>query len=213
MEGEVHIPIGLAAAGAVSLVVPVMQPHSFGAVMSAAVCGAVGALTPDIDANGDSKMKRQFRKFVSLMVLAVAVGIWCGEPLKVLSGLEWWNIIGAVALVICYGYGYTRKHRGFTHELRGLAVFCVPAFLLLGVTDGLWFFVGMLSHQLADMCNYGKIYWLNPVDPERSFSRGWFRGSSLTSQLIGAVSWLVFIGVLSMYLKGGAIGGMVFGIR
>lgn len=201
MNGEVHLPIGLAAAGVVSLVVPVMQPDSFEAVLSAGVCAAVGALTPDIDANGDSKMKKEFRKFMSLMVFAVAAGVWCGNPGRVLSGLEWWNAAGFILLVGCYIYGYTTKHRSFTHELRGFLAFSVPAFLFLGARDGMWFCVGLLSHQFADMCNYGKIYWLAPFDKERSFSRGWFRGSSLQSQLVGMLSWLVFCGVLSFYLK------------
>lgn len=201
MNGEVHIPIGLATAGALSLIIPVMQPDSFNTAVCAAVCGAVGALTPDIDANGDSKMKQEFRKIISLIVLAVVIGIWYEKPLNILEGLAWWQIIGLVSLIGCYIYGYTTKHRSFTHELRGLIAFCIPVFLLLDVRNGLWFFAGMLSHQLADMCNYGQIYWLNPVDSERNFSRKWFRSSSVWSQMIGMVAWIIVYGVFRLYMK------------
>lgn len=203
MNSEVHIPIGLAAAGVVSLFLPVMQPDSMEAGISVAVCGTVGALTPDIDANGNSKMKREFRKFMLIIVMAVFLGARYGEPLNILSGFGVWNVVGLVALIGCYIYGYMTKHRGFTHELRGLIAFCVPAFLLLGAQEGLWFLLGLLSHQFADMCNYGKIHWLNPVPVYRevNFSRGWFKGSSLQSQLIGLISWIIVIGVFYLYLK------------
>lgn len=201
MKGEVHIPIGLATAGALSLIVPAMQPNSFHAAVIVAVCGAVGALTPDIDANGDSKMKQEFRKIMSLIALAVAIGIWYEKPLNILVDLVWWKTAGLVLLVGCYIYGYSTKHRGFTHELRGLIVFCIPVFLLLDVRNGMWFFAGMLSHQLADMCNYERIYWLNPVDSETNFSRKWFRSSSVWSQLIGMGAWIVVYGVFRMYMN------------
>lgn len=200
MNSEVHMPIGLAAAGMLSAVIPVMRPDSLETAAGLAVCGAVGALTPDIDANGDSKMKREFRKFVFWAAIIIAVSLRYGTSMHVLSGFKWWNIVGLVALIGCYIYGYTTKHRTFTHELRGLIAFGVPAFMLLGIQGGMWFMIGMLSHQLADMCNYGKIHWLSPVDREKNFSRGWFRGTSLESRLIGSASWIVCFFLLWRYM-------------
>ena len=199
MNGEVHIPIGLATAGVISLAVPLMQPHSMEMAAGVVICGSIGALTPDIDANGDSKAKQNFRKFILLLVIAIFVGKYYG--VAQMPTLKGWNLIGGIGLFICYLYGYTRKHRHFTHELRGLIIFSIPSFLCLGLCNGLWFFIGMLSHQISDMCNHGKILWLYPIKKEKNFSRGWFSGSSAAAEIIGMIAWLFVLMIVNVYSK------------
>lgn len=95
-------------------------------------------------------------------------------------------MIGALLFLIVCIVGYNTPHRTFTHWLIGLVCFTIPFILMTNITLGLWFGVGMLSHQVIDMLNKKKITWLFPLPID--FARYICHSSSHLSSAIGAIS-------------------------
>ena len=97
--------------------------------------------------------------------------------------------VGALLFLIACIVGYNTPHRTFTHWLIGLICFTVPFIMMTNITLGLWFGVGMLSHQTIDMLNKKKITWLYPLPID--FARYICKASSGLSTAIGSVSTIL----------------------
>lgn len=191
MNANVHTNVGLASATGVALLVPMMQCDSPLEYSICGGCAVIGALIPDIDANGESKAKKEFRKmmsYLSLFVLAtVGFAVYNGTLQEMISSfLSSARGIGLIALLIFCVIGYMSDHRKFTHWLIGLICFTVSFTVMTDLRLGLWFGVGMLSHQVIDMLNKRKITWLYPLPID--FSRYICYASSTMSNIIGGVS-------------------------
>lgn len=194
MNANVHTSIGLATASGIALLVPAMNGYDKVTLTLGLGCAVVGALIPDIDANGDSKAKIEFRKIMSLLgifsVVTVGYAVTTGRLQEIASNfLHSIHGVGALLFLIACIVGYNTPHRTFTHWLIGLICFTVPFIMMTNITLGLWFGVGMLSHQTIDMLNKKKITWLYPLPID--FARYICKASSGLSTAIGSVSTIL----------------------
>lgn len=197
MNAEVHTPVGIATAAGLSIIVPAMRVDSVSTLVVCTGCAALGSILPDIDANGDSVAKKQFKKVMSFIVLILATVVlyyWnMGELSELINSLlsseqAWFTVL---FLVLCLR-GYYTDHRTFTHWLIGLLCFTITFTLMIGnLTYGLWFGAAFLSHQLIDCLNKRKIYWLYPLKID--FARYICYASSKTSSVIGGIASLLVI--------------------
>ena len=191
MNANVHTSIGLATASGIALLAPTMNGHDKITLGLGLGCAVVGALIPDIDANGESKAKIEFRKVMSLLgifgIATVGYAITTGRLQEIASSFfHSMHGVGALFFLIACIVGYNTPHRNFTHWLIGLICFTIPFIMMTNITLGLWFGVGMLSHQVIDMLNKKKITWLYPLPID--FARYICRASSGLSTAIGSVS-------------------------
>ena len=196
MNANVHTSVGLATATGVALVVPMMQCKSVADYGLCLGCAVIGALLPDIDANGESKAKKEFRHVMSFLAVIVVYLIYSAYTNGTLSSMisEFTHStrgIGAIAFLIFCVVGYMSNHREFTHYLIGLVCFTISFMMLTDIKLGIWFGVGFLSHQLIDMLNKKKIKWLYPLPLD--FSRYICKAKSKLSSAIGVVSICLFI--------------------
>lgn len=204
MNANVHTPVGLATASGVALLVPAMNGTDKITLTLGLGCAVIGALIPDIDANNDSKAKIEFRKVMSLLgvftVATVDYAISTGNLQEIASNFfHSIHGIGALLFLIVCIVGYATPHRTFTHWLIGLICFIVPFIMMTNTTLGIWFGVGMLSHQLADMLNKKKITWLYPLPVD--FTRYICKASSRLSTVIGSVSTVLACIFIFLLLK------------
>lgn len=191
MNANVHTSVGLATTTGVALLVPAMQcenPLEYSLCLG---CAVIGALIPDIDANGESKAKKEFRKIMSYLILAsvaiIGLSYMNGTLIDLLKSFtSSIRGIGLIAFIVCCIIGYKSDHRKFTHYLIGLICFTVPFIMMTDLRLGLWFGVGMLSHQVIDMLNKRKIQWLYPLPFD--FARYICKASSTLSSVIGVAS-------------------------
>lgn len=204
MNANVHTSVGLVTASGVALLVPAMNGSDKVTLTLGLGCAIVGALIPDIDANGDSKAKIEFRKVMSLLsifgVATVGYALTTGRLQEIASSffhsIHW---VGALLFLIACIVGYNTPHRTFTHWLIGLVCFTIPFIMMTNITLGLWFGVGMLSHQCIDMLNKKKITWLYPLPID--FARYICKASSGLSTAIGSVSTILACIFVFLLLK------------
>lgn len=194
MNANVHTSIGLVTASGVALLVPAMNGHDKVTLTLGLGCAIVGALIPDIDANGDSKAKIEFRKIMSYLgifsIATVGYALSTGRLQEIASSFfHSIHGIGALLFLIACIVGYNTPHRTFTHWLIGLICFTVPFIMMTNTTLGIWFGVGMLSHQFADMLNKKKITWLYPLPID--FARYICKASSRLSTIIGSIAMVL----------------------
>lgn len=204
MNANVHTSVGLATASGVALLVPVMNGSDEVTLTLGLGCAIVGALIPDIDANGDSKAKIEFRKVMSLLgifgVATVGYALTTGRLQEIASSFfHSIHGVGALLFLIACIVGYNTPHRTFTHWLIGLVCFTIPFIMMTNITLGLWFGVGMLSHQCIDMLNKKKIIWLYPLPFD--FARYICKASSGLSTAIGSVSTILACIFVFLLLK------------
>lgn len=203
MNAEVHTPVGVATAAGLSLIIPAMKIDSVPTLIVCTGCAALGSILPDIDANGDSVAKKQFRKVISFAIISLAIislyYLKEGYFSKLVDSMftpnrGWFTIL---FLGLCL-YGYHSDHRTFTHWLIGLLSFTITFTIMVGsFTYGLWFGAAFLSHQLIDCLNKRKIYWLYPLKID--FARYICYANSTMSTIIGGIA-SIFIIVLYLYL-------------
>lgn len=191
MNANVHESVGIAVASGVALLVPAMNGYNRTTLCLGLGCAMVGALIPDIDANGNSKAKLKFMEMMTSLglfsVVTIGYALYKGNLQEILSSLfHSVHGIGALLFIIACIVGYNTPHRTFTHWLIGLVCFTFPFILMTNITLGLWFGVGMLSHQVIDMLNKKKITWLFPLPID--FARYICRSSSHLSSAIGVIS-------------------------
>lgn len=204
MNANVHTSVGLATASGVALLVPAMNDSDKVTLTLGLGCAIVGALIPDIDANGDSKAKIEFRKVMSLLsifgVATVGYALTTGRLQEIASSFfHSIHGVGALLFLIACIVGYNTPHRTFTHWLIGLVCFTIPFIMMTNITLGLWFGVGMLSHQFIDMLNKKKITWLYPLPFD--FARYICKASSGLSTAIGSVSTILACMFIFLLLK------------
>ena len=204
MNANVHTSVGLATATGVALLVPAMNGSDKVTLTLGLGCAIVGALIPDIDANGDSKAKIEFRKVMSLLgifgVATVGYALTTGRLQEIASSFfHSIHGVGALLFLIACIVGYNTPHRTFTHWLIGLICFTIPFIMMTNITLGLWFGVGMLSHQCIDMLNKKKITWLYPLPFD--FARYICKASSGLSTAIGSVSTILACIFVLLLLK------------
>lgn len=204
MNANVHTSVGLATASGIALLVPAMNGSDKVTLTLGLGCAVVGALIPDIDANGDSKAKIEFRKIMSLLgifgVATVGYAITTGRLQEIASSFfHSVHGVGALLFLIACIVGYNTPHRTFTHWLVGLVCFTIPFIMMTNITLGLWFGVGMLSHQVIDMLNKKKITWLYPLPFD--FARYICKASSGLSTAIGSVSTILACIFIFLLLK------------
>lgn len=204
MNANVHTSVGLATATGVALLVPAMNGSDKVTLTLGLGCAIVGALIPDIDANGDSKAKIEFRRAMSLLsifgVATVGYALTTGKLQEIASSFfHSIHGVGALLFLIVCIVGYSTPHRTFTHWLLGLVCFIVPFIMMTNITLGLWFGVGMLSHQCIDMLNKKKITWLYPLPFD--FARYICKASSGLSTAIGSVSTILACIFIFLLLK------------
>lgn len=204
MNANVHTSVGLATASGVALLVSAMNGSDKVTLTLGLGCAVVGALIPDIDANGDSKAKIEFRKVISLLgifgVATVGYALTTGR-LQGIASSFFHSIhgVGALLFLIACIVGYNTPHRTFTHWLIGLICFTVPFMMMTNITLGLWFGVGMLSHQCIDMLNKKKITWLYPLPFD--FARYVCKASSSLSTAIGSIATILACIFIFLLLK------------
>lgn len=204
MNANVHTSVGLVTASGVALLVPAMNGSDKVTLTLGLGCAIVGALIPDIDANGDSKAKIEFRKVMSLLsifgVATVGYALTTGRLQEIASSFfHSIHGVGALLFLIACIVGYNTPHRTFTHWLIGLVCFTIPFIMMTNITLGLWFWVGMLSHQCIDMLNKKKITWLYPLPID--FARYICKASSGLSTAIGSVSTILAYIFVFLLLK------------
>lgn len=189
MNSAEHIGIGLATSEAIGLLIPQMKPDSILSLGSALLIASVGATIPDIDSNAISKPKKAVLTAIAVVlvgtaaIMKLAPGAMTeigGVMLKHISIIQ---IVGIAILLISTLIGLKSSHRTFTHQFIGLALFSTGIFMALGVYLGFWFSAAMMSHQFADMLNYGRIEWLFPV--KANFSRKLFKSQSFPASMLG----------------------------
>lgn len=204
MNANVHMSVGVATATGVALLIPTMQCESLIYYPICLGCAVVGALIPDIDANGESKAKKEFKKVMSYLAILVAF-IICSSLITgdissiVKNFITSIRGIGFLGFLLCCIIGYKSDHRKFTHWLIGLVCFTFCFTLATDIKLGLWFGFGMLSHQVADMLNKKKITWLYPLKID--FARYICKASSTLSTVIGFVSVGLSCVFLSLLIK------------
>lgn len=204
MNANVHTSVGLATATGVALLVPAMNGSDKVTLTLGLGCAIVGALIPDIDANGDSEAKIEFRRAMSLLsifgVATVGYALTTGKLQEIASSFfHSMHGVGALLFLIVCIVGYSTPHRTFTHWLLGLVCFTVPFIMMTNITLGLWFGVGMLSHQCIDMLNKKKITWLYPLPFD--FARYICKASSDLSTAIGSISTILACIFIFLLLK------------
>lgn len=201
MNAEVHTSVGVVTAAGLSLAIPVMRADSIPTLAICTGCAMLGSILPDIDANGDSVAKKQFKKIMSFITLILVTAIFyywkLGELSKlvdtILTPNRGWFMV--LFLVLCL-VGYNTNHRMFTHWLVGLLSFSIAFTLMVGsIQYGLWFGSAFLSHQLIDCLNKKKIYWLYPLKID--FARYICYASSKTSSIIGCIAGLLAVLIYS----------------
>lgn len=201
MNAEVHIPVGLATAAGMSVVINQMKTDNLSTLAICLGCAVVGAVLPDIDANGESKAKKEFRKI--LVYLGIFSATLLGYSIKngtlvslFSSFIHSTQCIGGIAFLICCILGYFSGHRCFTHRLTGFIAFSMSFNYMIGDTRmALWFMWGFFSHQAIDMLNKRKIQWLYPIS-RVDFSLYLCYAESKLSTVIGYVS----LGLFSLFM-------------
>lgn len=204
MNANVHTGVGIASATGVALLVPAMQCDTAINYSLYLGCAVIGALLPDIDANGESKAKKSFKNMMSCLIVfscfTVIYGLHSGILDSMLSDLfSSTHGVGALLFIVMCVIGYKTPHRTFTHWLIGLICFTFSFMLMTDLKMTLWFGVGMLSHQLIDMLNKRKIQWLYPLPFD--FAMYVCKASSKLSNAIGTVSYCLTFVFLSLLIR------------
>lgn len=194
MNANVHTPVGLATASGVALLVPAMNGTDKITLTLGLGCAVIGALIPDIDANNDSKAKQEFRKVISYLsifsIATVSYAMHTGRLQELASNfMHSIHGVGALLFLIACVIGYVSSHRTFTHWLLGLICFTVPFMMMTNFTLGLWFGVGMLSHQVLDMLDKRRITWLYPLPT--NFTIYVFKANGKVSKLFEFISTML----------------------
>lgn len=185
MNAGVHTSVGIAS----SLLV--MQPKNLTDLALTVGVASIGAIIPDIDCNGESKMKKEFRK-ACLLAASGLIGLSIYSYVTKTPLVDFSSKVGLkniLAIVVFFGFcvfGYMQDHRTFTHWAIALPCFTLPIITLIGWKYGLAFGVAMLSHQLIDMLNKRKITWLFPLPFD--FALYICKASSKLSTFVGFIA-------------------------
>lgn len=186
MTGKTHLVVGTALASGLLLLNH--NTSNSDIITTSIVLSALGAILPDIDI-GHSIMRKVFYGTIIAIGIMIALSFYSNISLKNL--INWDEvtlpiIIGIFSFIGLLIYGYFSSHRTFTHTLLALILFSLSIYMICNnLVYTMYFAVGMLSHQLLDMLNKERIYWLNPITKKD------FALYSINSS--GAISTMMFI--------------------
>lgn len=204
MNGEVHMAVGTAAATGMALVLPQMQASDMKMLGLGIGCAIIGALMPDIDANGESKIKKQFRKTLTFLACGLVATIVYGYSTGSLDSivnqfLHTRAFFGLAGFLVLSIIGYMSGHRQFTHWLLACVLFTTCWYIMFGQTFAIWFGLGYLSHILIDLLNKKPIKLFFPLPLKVMF--GICYADSALAKAIGGICTgltVVFIYMLTM---------------
>lgn len=207
MNGEVHMAVGTATATGMALVIPQMQASDTKMLGLGIGCAIIGALMPDIDANGESKIKKQFRKTLTLLlcglVLTFGYGYATGSLASIVNQLVHTQaVIGLIGFLVLSVIGYMSGHRQFTHWLLACVLFTFSWYIMFGKTLAIWFCLGYLSHILIDLLNKKPIKLFFPLPLDIMF--GICYADSAMAKVIGGICTgltVVFIGMITGVIR------------
>lgn len=186
MTGKTHLVVGTALASGLLLLNH--NTSNSDIITTSIVLSALGAILPDID-TGHSIMRKVFYGTIIAIGIMIALSFYSNINPK--SLINWDEvtlpiIIGIFSFIGLLIYGYFSSHRTFTHTLLALILFSLSIYMICNnLAYTMYFAVGMLSHQLLDMLNKERIYWLNPITKKD------FALYSINSS--GAISTMMFI--------------------
>lgn len=190
MNSNVHIPVGIALSLTASMALPVMQPDTMPEMLLGLSLATIGSVIPDIDINKKGEGMLKCAKTTLSMICTLTLGA--------VYELNYINIPCFAIVVVSLIIGLFSSHRRFTHWLVGLFTFNVGVIGVVGFKIGLWFFFGMLSHQLLDMLNKKEVQWLYPL--KLDFSRYLVSSDSKISKLIGVFAYVSSFALISYYM-------------
>lgn len=194
MNGRVHAAIGAATATTACLVMQQSDLKYVGFAVSASI---FGSLVPDIDADGSSKFKSIFKKFlIGFIIFGIIVfidlknkNIEMNEIITYIKHSKF--LIGLILFVILCIIGMCTSHRSFTHWLVTTILFTIPVYLMFNIPFAIFFAAGMFSHQIFDCLNKKeqKLFW--PI--QKDCARYKFESESGPSSAIGIIALAIFI--------------------
>lgn len=201
MTGKVHVAVGIATTSGILALTKITDNTD--TMTTLIILSALGSIFPDIDI-AHSIMRKIFYGCILTAIIICGLSITQGIPIK---GLINWNevtipiIIGFISFCGMTVYGFFTAHRTFTHTLLALILFSLSIFLMTSnITYTLFFTIGMFSHQLLDMLNKEKIYWLNPII-KKDFATYSFNSSGVISTMLfitGIISSMYFFNELHL---------------
>lgn len=168
MLGTTHIQVGTLLATTTCLVTNKTEPKEIGIALGLSY---IGSLIADIDAT-ESKFKYIYKKIVTSLIITIVLA--CGycywqkidimQQLQVIKDVIQQNqtYLGFVLLFLLCTIGYFTPHRSFTHWLISAFLFSYPMYLIVG-NNVIYFFIGMVGHQVIDFLNKKPIKWLFPL--------------------------------------------------
>lgn len=186
MTGKTHLVVGTALASGLLLLNH--NTSNSDIITTSIVLSALGAILPDIDTK-HSIMRKMFYGTISAIGFMIALIFYSNINPK--SLINWDEvtvpiIIGIFSFIGLLIYGFFSNHRTFTHTLLGLILFSLSIYIICNnLAYTMYFAIGMLSHQLLDMLNKERIYWLNPITKKD------FALYSINSS--GAISTMMFV--------------------
>ena len=184
MNLHVHLMIGAASATGLSLIVPAMHIDDMPGLAYSMAMALTGSALPDIDINGQSKIKKTALTAIGWTVFIGAFIYKAGKIDSILGMFDLKVITGAAMLLVLTVIGLFSKHRTFTHQLIGLLLFSVAIYIIFGLIPMCFFSTGMLSHQLADMLNVQKIRYFFPLKKPQIALKV-CKSTSFVAELIG----------------------------
>ena len=203
MQGKAHIATGVA----VSLAV--LQPATLAGCFAAVIGGAVGGDIPDIDQPPSNGVRDALhgRVIVSTLCAAMLAADYitnAGICDYVVANASPRLALAAVAIVALCAFGYTCKHRTFTHSLL-FGALMTQAFWYVCPALATPFAIGFASHIVLDLLNYQKLQLLWPLK-QGTFSFGLIHSKGLvnsTLTLVGTIASIaLFVWRVWMCLHG-----------
>lgn len=164
MTGKTHLVVGTALASGLLLLNHNTSNSEI--ITTSIVLSALGAILPDIDTE-HSIMRKVFYGTISAIGFMIALIFYSNINPK--SLINWDEVTVPIIIGVCgfiglLIYGYFSSHRTFTHTLLALILFSLSIYMICNnLAYTMYFAIGMLSHQLLDMLNKERIYWLNPI--------------------------------------------------
>ncbi len=201
MQGKTHAAVGVASALLLST-----NPTWY----LDCICGAVGALMPDMDTEESIGVKATKKILVcSGVVLGALTTLQFLGWIEIVNlkeiGFEWLSyntIAGFLGLMVLCLIGRTQPHRGLMHSLPMMAV---ASFVVWMMYPGFMqpFAIGYASHLVIDLLNYKGEQLLFPLS--KRFSLGLCKSDGIVNKVM-----LVCGTLLSIVLVFSKITGIVF---
>lgn len=168
MLGKTHSLIGAAASTVI------MQPRDLKELVMCVTLGSIGGLIPDIDMRNSEADKHT----KDLLTYAGATGIVAliyfflapDKIIKYLQHIDLTKLVGLLIIILLLCIGMMCKHRGFTHSVEFALLIAFSVFMLTkSIVVPLGIFIGILSHDLADLLNKKKVLLVATIKYRKCF--------------------------------------------